>query len=319
MFSKCAVLLSFWLVSAAVRAQTPPPADSLDEDAAALARLVELSEVVVTNNLDVTDFLQRVKNDTTFFKAFRNLRVLEYSSLNDIRMLTKKGKPAASLDSKTRQQISNGCRETSVLSEKTTGNFYDSKGEYNYYTAEMYAGLFFARTKICGETNIVKGAERQVRSKKGLDKHKEQLKMLFFNPGAKIPGIPFMGNKVDIFGKESGRYYDYKIDMEEYEGESCYVFSIIAKEYLTSEEKDRIVIDRMVTWFSRKNYEVLARNYDLSYNAGVYDFNVNMEVKLRRFGKLIVPKTIRYNGDWHAIGKKRERGIFTATLFDFGR
>jgi hypothetical protein len=26
---------------------------------------------------------------------------------------------------------------------------------------------------------------------------------------------------------------------------------------------------------------------------------------------------IRYNGNWKAIFKKRERGVFTATLFDF--
>jgi len=26
---------------------------------------------------------------------------------------------------------------------------------------------------------------------------------------------------------------------------------------------------------------------------------------------------MRYNGDWDVIFKKREKGIFTATLFDF--
>ncbi len=28
---------------------------------------------------------------------------------------------------------------------------------YNYYTAQLYAGLFFTKGKVCGETNIVKG------------------------------------------------------------------------------------------------------------------------------------------------------------------
>ncbi len=34
----------------------------------------------------------------------------------------------------------------------------------------------------------------------------------------------------------------------------------------------------MTTWFNINTWEIVARNYDLSYNAGVYDFDVRMEV-----------------------------------------
>ena len=34
------------------------------------------------------------------------------------------------------------------------------------------------------------------------------------------------------------------------------------------------------TWFDYKTLEVLARNYVLSYNAGAYDFHVNMQVEM---------------------------------------
>ena len=73
----------------------------------------------------------------------------------------------------------------------------------------------------------------------------------------------------------------------------------------------------MVTWFNSKTMEIVARNYDLSYNAKVYDFNVRMEVQMDKIGEWLVPKLLRYNGEWHAVFKKRERGVFTATLFDF--
>ena len=63
--------------------------------------------------------------------------------------------------------------------------------------------------------------------------------------------------------------------------------------------------------------EVVARNYDISYDAGVYDFNVHMEVEMTRFGSFLVPRTLRYSGNWDLVFKKRERGVFTATLFDF--
>jgi hypothetical protein len=42
-------------------------------------------------------------------------------------------------------------------------------------------------------------------------------------------------------------------------------------------------------------------------------------VELTRFQELLVPFLIRYNGRWSVITKKKERGIFTATLFDFSR
>jgi hypothetical protein len=44
-----------------------------------------------------------------------------------------------------------------------------------------------------------------------------------------------------------------------------------------------------------------------------------MEVLMTRFQDLLVPKVIRYNGEWDIPFKKRERGVFTATLFDFSR
>ncbi|WP_439505735.1 hypothetical protein [Sediminibacterium sp.] len=279
-----------------------------------------LSEVVVRNNLDYKMLLEQIKEDTTFYKAFKNLRILGFSSYNDIQMKDKKGTVVASLSSKTRQNRINGCRTMDVLEETVTGDFYDRSGEYNYMTPELYASLFFTKGTICGENNIVAGKKRSVAGKKGIEKHKEQLKMLFFNPGKKISGIPFIGDKLDLYDETAHKYYDYRLDIEEYKGELCYVFSIMPKANLGFIKNDRIVVDQMVTWFNMKTMAVLARNYALSYKAGVYDFDVSMEVEMTNLGNnLIVPKTLRYKGNWDVIFKKRERAIFTATLFDFKR
>jgi hypothetical protein len=289
--------------------------DSLDNER--LAKMVSLSEVIIRTDLNVARFIDQVKKDTTFYKAFRNLHLLGYTAWNDIRIKDKKGNNKASLLSKTKQIRTGNCRSMEVLTEKISGNFFNDDGGYNYNTGELYAGLFFTKGNICGETNIVKGINFRPKSQSGIDKRKEQLKMLFFNPGKKIPGIPFIGDKIDIFDPDKARLYDFIIDFGEYEGQSCYIFSIKVKNDLSGSEKDKIVIDRMVTWFNSRTMEVMARNYDMSFDAGVYDFDVHMEVEMTKFGNYLVPKLLRYIGNWDVVFKKRERGMFTATLFDF--
>jgi len=281
-------------------------------------RVITLTEVIVRSKTDVRGFMERIIADTSFYKAFRNLRILEFTSLNDIRMFGKKGNVKATLNSRTRQFSANGCRYTKKVEEQSTGDFYDSRGNFNYYTAELYSGLFFAFDTVCGETNIVKGVERKVKAKKGIEKNKEQLKMLFFNPGMKIPGIPLMGHKAALFENDMSKWYNYAIDIREKNGQSYYVFSVKRKTLEEGGDPDKVVIDEMVTWFNYQSFEVESRNYSLSYDAGVYDFNVQMEVQLSHYRQYLVPTLIRYNGTWNVITKKRERGVFTATLFDFG-
>ena len=57
-----------------------------------------MDEVVVRaseSGWDIGAFIQRVKNDTTFYKAFKSLRVIPYSAINDIKILNKKGEVIA--------------------------------------------------------------------------------------------------------------------------------------------------------------------------------------------------------------------------------
>ncbi|MGZ5134296.1 MAG: hypothetical protein ACXWCG_04070 [Flavitalea sp.] len=309
---KAIVFLPILILCNAIYAQT-------DSNVTVNRKIITLKEVVVRSNLNVPAFIDRVREDTTFYKAFRNLKILGYTALNDIRMFNKKGNLKASLNSKTWQVVKNNCRWMETLEQKVTGDIFDKKGDLNYYTAEMYAGLFFAADTICGETNIVKGIAFDTKGKSGMAKHKEQLKMLFFNPGKRIPGLPFIGNKIALFDEDVAELYDFVIDMESFNGDLCYLFRIVPRSDLTGSEKDKIVINEMTTWFNTSNLDIVARNYDLSYKAGLYDFDVHMEVEMVKFQDLLVPKVLRYNGTWDVVLKKREQGAFTATLFDFTR
>lgn len=276
-------------------------------------KIITLSEVVLNNKLNVPAFIERIKNDTSFYKAFLNLRILNYTSINDVRMLDKDNNSQASLYSKIKQLRDSNCRRMEVLEEQSTGDFYNDDHQYNYYTAQMYASLFFTTGMICGEDNIVAGSTFSTAGKSGLEKHKEQLKMLFFNPGKKINGLPFIADKTPIYDDDMADAYDMNVDMDEYNKTSCYIL----KQKVKPGKESKVVIDEMTTWFDDKTFEVVARNYTLSYYAGVYDFKVQMEVQMTHMGNYLIPALIRYNGNWKAIFKKRERGVFTATLFDF--
>ncbi|GAB4092272.1 hypothetical protein [Flaviaesturariibacter terrae] len=287
-------------------------------DVEAVRRMVTLSEVVIRSDLNVPRFLQRIRTDSSYYKAFKNLHILGYTAENYIELFDKKGRSEASLRSKTRQNRDASCRTMDVLEEQVTGDFYDNDRNYNYYTAQLYDAFFFTHGKVCGETNIVAGSEHDVHGKKGLDKNKEQLKMLFFNPGQKIPGIPFIGNKLDVFDESVAKNYTYSIDTSSsINGIDCYVFRIVRRDDLRKSERGDIVFDNITTWFNQKTMEIVGRTYDLSYDAGVYDFDVHMKVEMIKVGPYVVPYTLSYRGNWYLMFKGRERGVFNATLHDF--
>src|SRR5437764_14020586 len=135
-----------------------------------------LPEVIVHSNMDYASILKRIQDDTTFYKAFRTLHTIGFSAYNDIRMLDKNGNAEASYSSKTTQYRNNGCRTMKEEDVKTTGDFYDASGNYNYTTAQLYASLFLTLGKVCEVNNIVQGVNFSTEGKKSIQKHTEHLK-----------------------------------------------------------------------------------------------------------------------------------------------
>jgi hypothetical protein len=297
----------FLLFATIVKGQTPDTAVFIGN------YKITLDTVVVGKNLDVARFIQRVKTDTSFYKAFKNLKVVNFKSLNDVRMTDKNGAIKATYFGRRQQTYANNCRTQKILEEQITGNLKDENNNYNYYTAQMYASLFFTEQPVCNDNNIIGDVSFNVKNKSGLDKHKEQLKILFFNPGKRIPGIPFLSNKTGIYDADMAEYYDMQIGHDIFNGTDCYFF----KQKVKEDNQDDVVVDEMTTWFDAITYEIKGRNYSLNYSAGVYDFDVKMEVVISKIGQYLVPTVMRYNGNWKALFKPRERGVFVATLYDF--
>lgn len=270
-----------------------------------------IDEVIITNeSFKPEDFIRRVKNDTTFYKAFKTLHIVTYDAENNIRVLGKKGKTKASLQSEIKQIYRDGCRTMKVLDEKTTGDFYNKNGDYNYYTAELFASLFFTKGKVCDENNIVAGSLSTGGS--GIEKRKAQLKQLMFNPGARIGGIPGIGNKAAIFDPGVADMYDFKVTQEDKNGIACYKFSATPR----PEYAKKVVINKFVTWFRNTDYSIVSRDYSLSYNTLAYDFDVDIHVDLQQKGQYLLPTFISYRGNWKVAFKEREHVNFTVS-FDY--
>ncbi|CAL1520013.1 hypothetical protein [Chitinophaga sp. MM2321] len=278
---------------------------------------VNLDEVIVAAKrigFDVNSFIKRVEDDTTFYRAFKNLHIIGFNADNDIRILDKKGAVQASLKSLTHQNVNGRCRTMQVKDEKVTGDFYTRKGDYNYYTAELYGNLFFTKGTVCVDAS----GETPENAGGSLARHKAQLKQLIFNPGKPIRGVPIVGSKVAIFSNDVIRFYDFSITAENYvDGTPCYVFSAKTKPGLNRIDRADVVIDELITYFNKENFEIVGRTYALSYKTMLFDFNVKMNVQMTKQFGLLIPALVTYNGTWDVPFKKRETAVFVAKFYDF--
>ncbi|MBP6625230.1 MAG: hypothetical protein KA198_08660 [Chitinophagaceae bacterium] len=272
--------------------------------------LDEVMVKAVQGGFDVESFIDKIKDDTTFYKAFKTLRLLSYNMYNDIEIVNKKDEVVASYTGISKQVVNNHCRTMEVKQEKVTGDYYTSKKNFRYYTAKLYAHLFFTQGKICNENNIVASTKT---NQHGTEKYEEQLRNLIFNPGQPIRGIPGIGDNVEIFEQPYVDRYQFKLSKVDYNNEPCYVFKAIPK----PEFVDDVVINELKTWFRASDYAIVARDYSLSYKTWIYDFDVVMSVKLKNVKSFLVPYEIHYKGNWHAVTKPRENATFTAIFTDF--
>lgn len=301
------ILIYCLLVASGVGAQ------STFHDTSIFAAPISLDSVTVRSSRkgwDIGAFIRRVQTDTTFFRAFKGIRFVSYRATNDIKILDKNGGTKASLFSHTKQNVVGNCRTMQVEDEKTTGNFYTKKRNYNWYTAELYAYLFFTKGKICESDNPA--GMLDTREEGAMGKAKWQLEQLIFRPGSKVKGVPFIGDKASIFEPDIARMYEFKLQSVIYAGEECWLFSAFPK----PEYKSDVVYNELSTWFRKSDYSIMARDYSLSYHTLLFDFDVAMKVRLQPVAGKLRPIRIDYDGNWHVAMKDRERAKFTA-LFQY--
>lgn len=269
--------------------------------------MITLDSFVVEDvqaGLDISRFITLIQEDTSFYEAFENLRRIDYTGSTTVRMFDAEHLVQAMYSNRMQQEVESNCRWMSFPFEVSTGDFFDSKGKMEYLTAGVFSYIFLYRDTICGkivETDNNAGEDAQ------LEQRKDQLKVLIFNPGKSVDGIPLIGDKMEIFATHMQPFYTYAIHQERYAtGVDCYVFTV--QKTPEAEKGKDVVINNLTTWFDKKTMEIVARQYQLSYFTPVFDFDVSMDVKLGVVNGLRVPVRIDYHGFWDIPLRAPERG-----------
>ncbi|MBP7273153.1 MAG: hypothetical protein KA974_04895 [Saprospiraceae bacterium] len=289
-------------------------ADSINIDL--LQKAFKLDEVVIADtriSYDVPNFIRMVIHDKTFYKAFQNLRTVNYSAYNNIRIFDKKGGLKSKYYSETEQAIQDKCRTMQFLSVEHSPNFFDRNNDYNFYTAKLFDLIFFTKGKVCqsSQKDDVQHHTQAVSSQD--QQYIAQLKQLIFDPGDAID-LPFIKGKSAIFAEKMMPYYDYTLSSKIYNDETdCYVLSVVAKQ----PQSGQTIIKKLETYFNKNDFQIVARNYELQQSTLVFDYNVKMAIKLTRLGDIYLPAVIEYDGNWDIPLQPRETGKFTAQFYNF--
>jgi hypothetical protein len=277
---------------------------------------ITLDEVVISaqaDGFDVGEFVERVRTDTTFHKAFLNTRTYPHTVRSTASARRKDERESASVHRRARL-LRIGRSATLVLdSVQEHGRLRDRKGRFRYLTIEMYDDVFFPTGEFPAD-NTVAGRKLEVERGSRIEKYKGELKKFMFDPGTEIASVPFIGRKLALFNPEMAPLYDFRIWADERGGRPCWVFSAAAK----PEFRDgRTVIKTMDTWFDQQTNDVLARTYRIAHSAIFLDFDITISVRNIRLGEALVPVRVQYDGDWDIPFEQRERVRFWIEYSDW--
>ncbi len=280
-----------------------------------IASIVYLDSIVVTaqqEGFSVTDFIRMVRDDQSFYQAFRHLRSSSYLMRTEMQYLDRKGRRKATYQALHQQDFQAPCRTMQVLEEQIEGRIRKREDRYKHYTTRLYDRLFVTHGRVCAQ----EAPSVTARPTSGMAGHVEELKKLIFSPGTKS-AIPFIGNKTAIFSQRMIDRYDFHIRSEQYlNGQDAYVFEVQLKPAYRDGKQNKTVIKQLVTYFSKEDFQVLGRQMRLAHRQALYRFDVQFDIALDRLGDHYVPKTITYDGFWR-IPARREKARFMLTFSAF--
>lgn len=269
---------------------------------------IDSAITVTSTRLTIESFINEIINDTSFYAAFRNMKKYSFSAENRVFTYDKEN----AVEGKIYRKIyhnNEGAYKMQFLDKKDEGKVYKKNGKYSLYTVEMFDYIFMnAYNSDFVPSAPVSGAKGESN-----ESYKDKLKTLIFSPGRPIKGVPFIGNKTQIFTPNMRQYYDYSFYRGTYlDSIPVYRFKIAMKPDLSNWTKDGLMIKELTTIFDMRNFQILGRYVDMKYDNLAFDFDVQMNIELGYFGdnQTLLPTKVTYQGNWDIPFKRQERASF---------
>lgn len=266
---------------------------------------------ITSHRLRVQDFIDAVMQDTSFYKAFQNMKGYKFTAENRVFTYDKKNRVEGKIYRKILHSNVAGTHKLQYVAKADSGNVFKKNGKYQLYTVEMFDYIFMNAYN----SDFVKGEALPGEAAGKNESYKSKLKTLIFTPGRKVSGIPFISSKTEIFGPDLKQFYLYQFARGKYlDSIPVYRFKVIRK---PSSSADDVMIQEMTTIFDMRTFQILGRYIDMKYSNMLFDFNVQMNIELNKFDGELLPTKISYQGNWDIPFKKEERASFLIVHKDY--
>lgn len=263
---------------------------------------------IKASRINVQAFINKIVTDTSFYEAFRKMKAYSFTAENRVFTYDKKNRVEGKIYRKIFHN-NHGPYKMQFLVKQDSGKVYKKNGKYQLYTVEMFDYIFMNAYNSdfapSGGGSTGKGGSSE--------SYKDKLKTLLFSPGRPIKGLPFIGNKTQIFSANMRQYYDYSFYSGTYlDSIPIYTFTVKVKPDLSDWTKDGLMIKEMNTIFDKRTFQIMGRSVVMKYSNLVFDFDVKMNIEMGYFdnGETLLPTKISYQGNWDIPFKSEERASF---------
>ena len=110
-----------------------------------LPQIILLDEVQISvsdTGFTVSDFIDIIKQDTSFYMGFKHLRYYPHRFQSELSIFNKKGREIGNLKREGVHNVINDTAWVLIENEQDVGKVYKKNGKYKYYTPEAFDEVF---------------------------------------------------------------------------------------------------------------------------------------------------------------------------------